>query len=193
MGSRTDAPRPRVLVVHFSYDGQTAKIARRIVETLRECGLEATLADGASGKADREIDRHDAVVVGAAVRIGRHHPKAEALVRGHLPRLSRHAGAFFSVSLTAAGNEKQRYDADRLVRQFLARTGWRPHHTATFAGALCYREYNFLLRLVMRFIASKAGGDTDTSRDYVYTDWAAVDAFARAFAREAAMPGVPNR
>jgi menaquinone-dependent protoporphyrinogen IX oxidase len=28
----------------------------------------------------------------------------------------------------------------------------------------------------MRRIARKAGADTDTSRDYEYTDWAAVDA-----------------
>jgi menaquinone-dependent protoporphyrinogen oxidase len=31
----------------------------------------------------------------------------------------------------------------------------------------------------MRRISAKEGGDTDTSRDYEYTDWAAVDRFAR--------------
>jgi menaquinone-dependent protoporphyrinogen oxidase len=33
----------------------------------------------------------------------------------------------------------------------------------------------------MRRIASRKGLDTDTSRDYDYTDWDAVDRFARDF------------
>lgn len=35
----------------------------------------------------------------------------------------------------------------------------------------------------MRAIASVAGGDTDTARDYEYTDWDAVARFADAFAQ----------
>jgi menaquinone-dependent protoporphyrinogen oxidase len=40
----------------------------------------------------------------------------------------------------------------------------------------------------MRRISRKEGGDTDTSRDYEYTDWAAVDRFAAEFADEVAGP-----
>ena len=39
-------------------------------------------------------------------------------------------------------------------------------------------------RLVMRVIAKRAGGDTDTSRDYVYTDWEALERFAGELAEE---------
>jgi len=35
----------------------------------------------------------------------------------------------------------------------------------------------------MRRIARKEGGDTDTSRDYEYTDWNDLRAFGEAFAR----------
>ena len=35
----------------------------------------------------------------------------------------------------------------------------------------------------MRRIVAKAGGDTDTTRDYEYTDWDDLWAFARAFGR----------
>ena len=38
-----------------------------------------------------------------------------------------------------------------------------------------YSKYNFLVRFFMRRIAQKEGGDTDTSRDYEYTDWEALD------------------
>ena len=183
-----NAPRSRVLVVYFSHDGQTTKIARRIMETLRDCGVDATLSDGGSEQIGREIGTHDAVVIGAAVRFGHHLAQAEELVRQHVARLSARPSAFFSVSLAAAGNDKQHHEAERLVEEFLARTGWKPRRTETFAGALRYREYNFFLRLVMRLISAKAGGDTDASRDYVYTDWGAVDRFARDFAQQLAQP-----
>jgi menaquinone-dependent protoporphyrinogen oxidase len=38
----------------------------------------------------------------------------------------------------------------------------------------------------MRRIAAKEGGDTDTSRDYEYTDWPAVDRFASNVVQETA-------
>jgi menaquinone-dependent protoporphyrinogen oxidase len=38
---------------------------------------------------------------------------------------------------------------------------------------------------MMRRIVSKARGDTDTSRDYEYTDWADLEQFARDFLRRA--------
>jgi menaquinone-dependent protoporphyrinogen oxidase len=40
----------------------------------------------------------------------------------------------------------------------------------------------------MKRIARKEGGPTDTSRDYEYTDWEAVDRFADAFAAKLQMP-----
>ena len=53
------------------------------------------------------------------------------------------------------------------------------------AGALRYTHYNWLKRWMMKRIVTKAGGNTDTSRDYEYTDWAAVRAFADEFRRAA--------
>jgi len=40
--------------------------------------------------------------------------------------------------------------------------------------------------MLMKHIASKEGGATDTSRDHEYTNWAEVDQFAVEFAREVA-------
>jgi menaquinone-dependent protoporphyrinogen oxidase len=45
------------------------------------------------------------------------------------------------------------------------------------AGALAYSKYSFFVKLVMKTIAWKAGGPTDTSRDYEFTDWATLDRF----------------
>ena len=38
------------------------------------------------------------------------------------------------------------------------------------AGALLYTRYNIFKRWIMKRIVAKAGGDTDVSRDYDYTD-----------------------
>jgi menaquinone-dependent protoporphyrinogen oxidase len=44
----------------------------------------------------------------------------------------------------------------------------------------------------MRLIVGHAGGDTDTSRDYEYTDWEAVTRFAEAFGQAVGVPVVPK-
>jgi menaquinone-dependent protoporphyrinogen oxidase len=69
-----------------------------------------------------------------------------------------------------------------MVEELLAQTGFEPRDVALFGGALAYTRYGWLKRLVMRHISKKEGGATDTSRDWDYTDWEAVDRFARAFA-----------
>ena len=50
-------------------------------------------------------------------------------------------------------------------------------------GALPYSKYPAWKRLLMLAFVGLAGGDTDMSRDYEYTDWDGVDRFADAFAR----------
>jgi menaquinone-dependent protoporphyrinogen oxidase len=50
------------------------------------------------------------------------------------------------------------------------------------AGRLAYREYNVLVRFLIKRIAKKEGGPTDTSRDHELTDWDAVDRLGREMA-----------
>jgi menaquinone-dependent protoporphyrinogen oxidase len=45
-----------------------------------------------------------------------------------------------------------------------------------------YSHYNFLKRWVMKRIVKKAGGDTDSTRDYEYTDWNDLEQFTDRFA-----------
>ena len=58
------------------------------------------------------------------------------------------------------------------------------------AGALPYTKYGWLKRMMMKRIVAKAGGDTDTTRDYEYTDWIDLRNFARDFAELAAQRSV---
>ena len=69
--------------------------------------------------------------------------------------------------------------------RFMRDTGWSPNVTHHVAGALLYTQYNFLVRIVMKAIARRAGRTTDTSRDHDFTDWGAVERFAEGFANDA--------
>lgn len=160
----------RILVLHASVEGQTARIAARLAEDLRGKGHAVTLAglrDGADPAA------YDAVVIGASVHYGRYAVAVRRFVRRHASALQTRCGAFFSVSLS--GNE--RYAAD-----FLRQVGWRPALAGSFVGALRYSRYGWFKRRLVQAFARLGGHSTDASRDHDYTDWAAVSRFAETFA-----------
>jgi menaquinone-dependent protoporphyrinogen oxidase len=77
---------------------------------------------------------------------------------------------------------KPRQEILQIMRRFLDRCGWQPTITKMVAGALPYTRYSWIKRMMMRRIVAKAGGDTDTSRDYEYTDWNDLRAFSCDFA-----------
>jgi menaquinone-dependent protoporphyrinogen oxidase len=53
---------------------------------------------------------------------------------------------------------------------------------ALCGGALLYTQYGFVKRHVMKKIARDTGNlGTDTSRDYVYTEWDGVKRFVEDF------------
>ncbi len=87
--------------------------------------------------------------------------------------------ALFQVSLTSANPDAEHTaTAQMLIHDLIERTGCDPDLVGLFAGALVYTRYGWMKRRIMRSIARKEGGDTDLTRDYEYTDWAAVDQFA---------------
>ena len=170
----------RILVLHASFDGQTERIAERIAAVLRAGGEDVYVRPAAV--AVDTIPDCDAIIIGAAIRYGHHSRALERLVRRHRVEVHARPNAFYSVCLSAGGPGAKPAEARRYVEEFGRATGWEPGQVASFAGALRYSEYNFFIRFMMRMIVGMAGGETDTSRDYEYTDWAAVERFAREFA-----------
>ncbi|MDA0164959.1 hypothetical protein OM076_32110 [Solirubrobacter ginsenosidimutans] len=128
-----------------------------------------------------ELGDYDAVVVGASIHVGHHQKQLVEWCARQASVLNAMPSAFFSVCLTAADDtEESREATSGYLADFEARTGWTPRLRATFAGALQYREYDFATRLLMRLLMKHQDHPTDASRDYDFTDWAAVDEFARA-------------
>jgi menaquinone-dependent protoporphyrinogen oxidase len=171
------------LVAYASTHGHTARIAERLAAVLRDEGVAVDVRDLRAGPGPAPA-AYDAVVAGGSVHRGQHQPELVRWARGHAASLSLVRSAFFSVSLAAAEDTPEARTAKlRYLDDFEDETGWLPDLRTSFAGALQYREYDFPTRLAMRLLMAHGGYPTDVARDFVYTDWHAVDAFARRCAR----------
>ncbi|HWA83901.1 MAG TPA: flavodoxin domain-containing protein [Fimbriimonadaceae bacterium] len=173
----------RILIVYASRHGQTRKIADRLEAILRGEGHSADLVD-ASISVRRPIVGYGAYILASAVNYGKHLPAMVRFVREHLSDLESAPSLFLSVSASAASRQG-RADAVRCIEEFMNETGWRPTVCLPVAGAMKYTKYPWLMRIMLRAIVKRTGrehsGDTDTSRDYEYTDWEALERFVADF------------
>lgn len=171
-----------VAVIFATSEGQTRKVAEKLVDHLGELGHAAESFDVKRLPGDLDLAGHDAVLVGGSIHLGKHHKRLTSFVRTHRDELATMPSGFFQVSLSTAVDDESRHaEAMGYIDEFVEVTGWQPDKVALFGGALRYSEYGFLTRSLMKSIAKDATGDTDTSRDYEYTDWEEVRAFAEDF------------
>ena len=176
-----------VLVVYASRDGQTRKVAERIANVLRVRRHVVEVLDAARAPSDLDLSRFQAVLVGSPVHAQGYLRPVVRFIQAHRTELHRIPTLFFSVGLAILSKINDgRAQTMQIVDRLIAETGWHPRRIELVAGALPYTRYNFLIRFIMRRIVKKEGGDIDTSRNYEYTDWAAVDRFAAAFVDEVA-------
>jgi menaquinone-dependent protoporphyrinogen oxidase len=170
---------PRILVLYASTHGHTAKIAARIAATLEDDGATVDLQQLDAVETELAPSDYDAVVLGASIHAGHHQRALVKWAEQHHTALGLTPSAFFSVCLTAADDDEESRTATRgYLDDLVERTGWTPGHSTTFAGALQYREYDVATRALMRLLMRRQHHPTDTSQDYDYTDWGAVDRWA---------------
>jgi menaquinone-dependent protoporphyrinogen oxidase len=175
---------PNILVLYGTTDGQTRKIAAAIASTLRMEGAHVDLVNAARQGPDPRPEAYAGVIVAASVHAGGYQKAARRWVTAHAPGLRFVPTAFVSVCLgVLEHNPATDQELAKIAQQFFTRTGWQPSTLKIVAGALPYTRYNWVKRWVMRRIAAKHHSDVDTSRDYEYTDWDDVKAFAREFER----------
>lgn len=176
-------------VLYATREGQTQRVAEHVAATLRAREFMVDVLDvGRELASDFPLARYAGAVVAASVHLGKHERAMVEFVKAHRTDLERIPSAFLSVSLSEAGAEDEGATAERrgraaadvniMIGEFVRETGWSPAHVHPVAGALLYRQYGAIVRLVIRFIAKRAGATTDTSRDHEYTDWQALDRFA---------------
>jgi menaquinone-dependent protoporphyrinogen oxidase len=186
-----------ILIVYVTRQGQTQKIAARMAQVLRAWGHGVEMIDAEQPYGGLQLYRFDRFIIGAPILAGGYPRAVARFVRKHRALLERAPSAFFSVGLTIASRTRDGCaQTQAVVDRFLKRTGFHPARVELLAGGLPYTRYNFFIRFVMRRIAAKEGGDTDTTRDYEYTNWDAVEQFAVDFVNSDVVNGprvvVPN-
>ena len=173
----------RVIIVFGTTEGHTSQIADRMAQVIRGEGHEVELRDSKEVRKQALSGEFDGIIVGGSVHAGAHQSSVVEFAKRNRELLERIPSAFFSVSLTAAQpDEEAAAETQTMLDKFFRETGWQAQRVETIAGALVYSQYNIFMRHMMKLIQKQQGRtELDTSRDYDFTDWGAVERFARDF------------
>ncbi len=186
-------------VLFATREGHTRRIAEHVAADLRVRGLHPEVENLRERAAAINLRDYSGVILVASVHAGEHEAEMVKFVKAHRGALEAIPAAFLSVTLSEAGAERADAtplehaqfvaEVEQMIDKFFVETGWHAQRVKPVAGALLYTRYNVLLRFLMKRIARKSGGSTDTSRDHVYTDWQALDQFVDEFALEISAAG----
>jgi menaquinone-dependent protoporphyrinogen oxidase len=174
-----------ILILYSTVDGHTRQICERLRGIVEGAGQSVSVKPLVEGTA-QDLAQCSAVVIGAAIRYGKHRPEVEAFIARHQAALEARPNAFFSVNVVARKPEKNRPETNPYMQKFLRRIRWKPQHLAVFAGRLDYPSYGFVDRQMIRLIMWMTKGPTAPDSVVEFTDWAQVEAFGAAVAR---LPG----
>jgi len=166
----------KLLIVYGTTEGQTRKICNYLRDKAIDNGHQVSIVD-ATGP-DIDPSGFDAVIIGASLHAEKYQSSVVHYLQEHHESLNNMPTGFLSVSLAAMYEEPEyKKELEKITSKFLDKTGWNPTLVEQVAGALRYTKYNFLKKFIMRMIAQKNGGSTDTSKDTEYTDWNQVKRF----------------
>lgn len=178
----------KTLIIYASVDGQTHKIAQAIAAEIKNQNQNRNQTQSAvvdlvalTAAEQQDLAQYDQIIIGASIRYGHFNKALEPYITRHAALLNAKKTAFYSVNLTARKADKNTPETNAYTRKLLQRIDWRPTQSAVFAGALRYPQYRFFDRFMIRLIMKITGGETDTTKEIEYTDWAKVAEFARRF------------
>ena len=167
-----------ILILYSTVVGQTRRICERTQAVLEASGQRVVLASFEDPHLPDAAD-FDKIVIGASIRYGKHRQSVADFIAANRALLDNRPSAFFSVNIVARKAEKNRPETNPYVRKFLGLTAWQPTRTAVFAGRLDYPSYRLVDRQMIRLIMWSTKGPTDPATVVEYTDWNAVESFAR--------------
>ena len=164
------------IIFYATTDGHTKKIAQAIAADWQGDAFVEPIERLPEHCNKYQINK---VVIGASIRYGHYQQSLFDIVSTHRQWLARQQSAFFSVSLTARKPGKNDPASSLQIRKLLTRTGWNPDHITMFAGQLCYPNYRYWDRQMIRLIMTLTGGCNDGISTIDYTDWQQVRRFAK--------------
>ena len=174
------------LIVYSTQKGQTEKIVRFIESDLKENGYDVDVFNVKEVPKNLNLEKYRAVIAGGPVLMQGFPRILKKWVQDHTKILKKMPTAFFSVCLGVLQKDDEIQKEERdIVLNFFEATHWHPAVWTIFPGALSYTSYSWLMKRIMRSISRKAGGDTDITRNFEYTDWNEVRKFSRDFSQTA--------
>ncbi|GAB4532765.1 MAG: hypothetical protein Tsb0014_17530 [Pleurocapsa sp.] len=171
-----------ILILYATREGQTEKVAAKISTHLQKAGANVELinAQDKTVTKDIDLDVFDLLVFGASMHAGGIERELVDFVNSHKKQIEQKVRSFFLVLLSPATKDSnlraewlkdaQKKMNEQIQVQF--------QDAEMIAGALMYSKYSLPLKWIMKRIAKQAGGDTDTSKDYEYTDWKQVEQYS---------------
>jgi menaquinone-dependent protoporphyrinogen oxidase len=170
----------KLMIVYGTVEGQTFKIAKYLQQQAEKLGHTVIMYNAIDNPVN--AGAYDAVIVGSSIHVGGYNAAVKHFVKENIDALNTMPSAFVSVSLTAAGTDEESWkDLEHITEKFLDEMHWKPALVEQVAGALLYTQYDFFKKFIMRMIAKKSGGSTDTGTDVEYTDWVKVNEFLNKF------------
>ena len=118
------------------------------------------------------------MVIGASIRYGHFHPALVRFVKS-TRRCSTNCPARFTRSIWLRVKPRSVRRRPTAIRASFTQLTVAASPVRGFAGALRYPRYRWYDRFMIRLIMKMTGGETDTRKEVVYTDWSQVASFAR--------------
>jgi menaquinone-dependent protoporphyrinogen oxidase len=167
-----------VLILYMSRGGHTARIARRLCDSIASAGGRAEMMGLVEAAREGvEWSRYDVVVLGAPVLYGKYDASVMDFIAQHRAQLEARPNSFFNVSVVALTPAKATVEGNRYMQKFLQRSPWRPRDLKVIAGKVDYPAWPWLDRCMIRLIMKMTDGPTDTKAVIDYTDWNDVRAY----------------
>jgi menaquinone-dependent protoporphyrinogen oxidase len=169
-----------VLVLYMSRGGHTARIARRICDSVTAAGGRAELMSLLEAEKEGvDWGRYDVIALGAPVLYGTYDKSVFDFVTKHRPALEARPSSFFNVSVVARTPEKSTVAGNRYMQKFLQLSPWKPRDLKVIAGKVDYPSWPWHEQLMIQMIMKFTHGPTDRRAVIDYTDWNDVAAYGR--------------
>ena len=164
----------RSLITYSTVDGQTKIISKKIAAFASHSEVDVLpISDQIN------LDNYKTIIIGASIRYGKYRKEVYSFVENNIQILNMKENAFFSVNVVARKPEKSTPDTNPYLKKFLSKIKWEPNNLGVFAGKIEYPKYKFIDKYAIKFIMWITKGPTDTSKTYEFTNWKAVEDFAR--------------
>lgn len=161
-----------VFLLYASHDGQTGRIALRLMDELRARGQKALPCNLAKAIPPVFLfEEAAAIVLLSPIRYGYHLRPIEEFIQEHKALLQKQILGMVSINLTARKAGKDQPETNAYFKKWIKKHQINPDISAVIAGRLDYPRYSWLDRQMIRFIMKITGGPTDPQTQVEYTQW----------------------